>query len=404
MRTRILFIPSLFYLSNKLLIRISNHLGDLETMFLDAEYALNKKHSSDYDKEINTLKRHFNQVDRINDTHEYGLSNEKDPILRLKFYRNKRRINSSTVQKIKQLQPDLIVMTSDRTDTFKLVVNYFKDIPVLVIQQGTLQEAVAQKLGLKVRLRYLFLKVLFKYPTLSINPWVRKAGITKKIFKAYWSSFWVYDHITENVFFTGNPSLDEVIFYGNNRLENMENYNFTAPRVLYTTQPLASVFDFQKQNQFNEHILNFINNKPDLNLTIKVHPREDLDYYSEFFGNSTCKNIRITKEADLDTLFDKADLLITGYSGTSYQAVARGVPVIALDTGDLYDYGKFFPGDGVIVVKSFEEMTKAFDKLTSLEGFKDFINKRSSFLKIINTFDDNQSGKRLAELIRHLAG
>lgn len=404
MSSRILFIPSLFYLSNSLFIRIVDHLGDLEAFYLDAEYSLNKKHSLDYDKEINNLKRHFKQVTRIYDKQEFGLSTEKNTLIKLRYYLNKRRINKETIKQIRHVQPDLFVLTSEKTDTYKLVINYFNDIPVLIIQQGTIHKKTAKTLSLKTRLRHLFLKALFKYPTLSINLWTEDEAKTNKIFKAYWSSFWANDHIAENVFFTGNPNLDEAICDGNNRIEKVDNYNFSAPRVLYTTQPLASVFNLQKQNQFNEHILHFINNKPDINLTIKVHPREDLDYYNEFFANSTCKNISITKEADLDTLFEKADLLITGYSGTSYQAVARGVPVIALDPGDIYDYSKFFPGEGVLVVTSCEEMTKAFDIINSSEGFNDFIIKRSSFLKIINTYDDAQSVKRLAELIKHLAG
>jgi hypothetical protein len=397
--SKVLFIPALFYLSNKLFFSIADHLKGVDLFFLDCDYKLNSFSSKSYFEDITQVKNYFNHVDTVFDKNVSELYGD-DIISKLKVNLNKRNVNLQIIKRISRISPDLIVLTSDQTDTFKLLIHYFKTVPILVIQQGALIGKVSKKMTLRLKLRYSLLRLFFKYPTLEFNPWVTDKNQHSKLYKAYWSEFWLNDNrISEKTFYTGNGTLDEDLEKGNYRLMKQRHSNSGQFTIIYTTQPVGSIHGQEKQNMINKLVLDFTNATPNLNLIIKVHPREGVEYYQTFFRNIRHNNLTITKDGDLKNMLLESDVLLTGWSMTSYQAVALGIPAIALNPDGIFDYSMRFPSKGIEIVSTVEELVDTFNYLISNKGFECFKKDRSAFLKVINTFDDGNSSKRLADLI-----
>lgn len=406
MSSKVLFIPALFYLSNKLFLMILKHLdeGEVETIYMDCDYALNKKYAHNYETEISKIKKVFNDTEIIFDKVEYNTHVDSNKISLLKFYLRKRSINRKTIKTIKTINPELIVLTSDQTDAYKLITNYFSSTPVLVIQQGSLAKKDFPILTFRKKIRYALLKTFFNYPTLSVNPWKLTGKDKNKpmVYHAYWSKFWLFDRkITDRDFFTGNGTLDNDILIGNEKLKN------PAPpkeklRILYTTQPIALKHGVEKSRKINQIVLDFIKNTHNVYLTMKVHPRESSQTYHDIFRGISKEQVEIKRESDIVQLIDEADILLTAWSMTSYQAVARGVPVIALNPENMFDYSNRFPGKCVAQVRNVLELKNSVIYYNTNVGNTAFKKERKSFLKIINTYDDSQSSKRIADLIKYL--
>jgi len=398
---KILFIPALFYLSNKLFLPIVQYLRDSETIYLDCDNALNKKYSKNYDEEIELIKNTFDRTEIIITSDEYDSSADQNILSSLNHYLKKRSYNKKTLNSIRNFNADLIVLTSDKTDTFKLITNYFNHIPLLIIQQGSLAKTTKSHTGLRKQIRNYLLKNFFYYPTLADF----KTISGKNLYFAFWSRFW-NDTSTDakNSYFTGNGALDDDILNGNKKL----NYPFQLKQklmVLYTTQPIAVNHGSAKSDSIHQMVLDYIIQNPAVNLTVKVHPRENEEFYKEFFSNKDIgiENVQVSKDVSLDSLIEGSDILLTAWSMTSYQTVALGVPVISLNPNNVFDYSKRFPGKCIPQVSNQEELQEAIQFLLSQKGHQNFISERKNFLKIINTYDDGQSSKRIAKLIKGIA-
>jgi spore coat polysaccharide biosynthesis predicted glycosyltransferase SpsG len=135
---------------------------------------------------------------------------------------------------------------------------------------------------------------------------------------------------------------------------------------------------------------------------VKVHPRDDIYYYIDLFKKLDHDDITITKDGDISVLFKETDLLITGWSMTSYQALALGVPVISINPDNIFDYSQSFTKKGIPVVNKIEKFIQKYDHFTSINGLNDFAKERIEFLKEINTFSDGKSAVRLANLVRDI--
>lgn len=398
-KSKTLFIPALTYLSNKLFIPILPHLKEMEAVYLDCDYALNKEYSKNYAEELKLIRQTFDNTEIIITNDKYNLSADQGIFNSTRYYLKKRDYNKKTIRSIKNINPNLIVLTSDQTDTFKLVTNYFNHIPILILQQGSLANAENLPPSFKKQLRHYLFKMLFRYPTLANS----KSIAAGNLHYAYWSKFW--NAPTEhsiNLYFTGNGALDTDILKGNTKLEQA----FTSKEelnLLYTTQPISSIHGSKISESVHQMVLDYVIQNPEINLKVKVHPRENEDFYKKYFNNKSIANIEVTKEAPLVSLIEESDIMLTAWSMTSYQSVALGVPVISLNPDNLFDYSKRFPGQCIPQVSNLLKLQNAIKFITSREGYAHFITERKSLLKIINTSDDGQSSMRIANLIMSIA-
>jgi len=400
-KRKILFIPALFYLSNKLFFPIVPYLKGVESIYLDCDYALNNKYCKDYTQEIELIKISFDRTEIIHTSTEYDSASDKNILSSFRHYRKKRVYNRKTLKSIKSINPDLIVLTSDKTDVFKLITNYFNRIPLLVIQQAGIANTLRPRPNLRMRIRHHLLKNLFHYPTLPNL----KTTNGNNLHFAYWAKFWNESpKNTINSYYTGYGAQDADILKGNSKLYKSFQLNQTL-KVLYTTQPIGLNHSSVKSEYIPKMVLDYVIDNPAVNLTVKVHPRENEEFYKEFFSHDGIgiENVQVVKDVLLDNLIEESDIILTAWSMTSYQAIALGVPVISLNPDNLFEYSKFFPGKCIPQVSNNEELHEAIQYFSSQGGHTNFIQERKDFLKVINTHDDGQCSKRIADLIINLA-
>lgn len=402
---RIVFIPSLLYLSNNLYASINKHLPEVEKIYFDFNYQLNSRYSHDYQKEIENIRDDFNKIVFFEDQPSYNilpLSNKYDL---MKYYFKKSKFNLNVIQELKSIKPDLFVLASDKTDAFNLIRHYFNSTPALVIQQAFLSKTKEEKASLKVKIHYSILEKLFRYPTLPTTPWFKNGNNEGNLFKAFWSPFWAFDgnYDKNKIFFTGNGTIDEDINIGNIRLQSNSNYKLEQPRIVYFSQPINQRFGLGNQNKINQLVKEFLNDLSSFDLIIKVHPREDIQFYNDFFQEVYPSKIQIIKDINNSFLLKERDLVITGCSTLVVKSIAMGVPVILMNPGDIFDYNKIFPTTGIEIVKTIEQFKAAYSRLMTLQGIEKFRVDRNEILRALNTFPDSKSSFRLADLIKELA-
>jgi hypothetical protein len=403
---KVLFIPALFYLSNPLFVAISSRLAGYDTIYLECDH-INRKFSTDYQNEIKAMSSVFSELRIIEDVENIitdGHSRIGDIV---KYYVSKRNANVEIIKAVKEIKPDVIILTSEDTYVSRFIFHYFPTVPTLVIQQGSLVPSNNEKEALVASLRtkviYSMLKSLFKYPTLPESPWSSGQKRRRKTpLRAYWSKFWSFndsgDMKDSRTFYTGNALLDDDIVYGTARIVTANNYRLDRPRLVYATQPLPVTGEVR--DKFNDLVLRSLNHERNNRVVIKVHPRDDTKYYEQFFEKLENDEIIVTKDGNLSSLLRETDLFITGWSMTSYQAVAMGVPVIAINPDNIFDYSKRFTNIGIPVASDIDQFTHHYRRFTSAEGLRAFARERTEFLCEINTYSDGKSAARVAGLIR----
>jgi hypothetical protein len=405
-RKKILFIPELFYLSNPPFISLSKHLKEYETIYLECVYS-NRKFSKDYHNDISKLHSLFSNIIVIEDIECKIADSYSDIVGMIKYYLRKRDINIKIIDTIKEIKPDIIILPVEDTYVSRFIMYYFPGIVVLVVQQSSLltnPREQASSIGLRAKIIHSLKDMFFKYPNFSKNPWKKRPIDNGNPLRAYWSKFWSFcnsnDVNNNTIFYTGNAAIDDDINYGSVRIQEISNYNLSCPRLVYATQPLP--VNKGLINKFNNFILECLNKKKNTKIIIKVHPRDEINYYIDFFKKLDHSDITIIKDGDISVLFKETDLLITGWSMTSYQALAMGVPVISINPDNIFDYSQSFTKNGIPVVNRIEQFIQKYDHFTSINGLNDFAKERIEFLKEINTFPDGKSAVRLANLIRDI--
>lgn len=150
-------------------------------------------------------------------------------------------------------------------------------------------------------------------------------------FTLTWGTYWEKFLVEK-----GNYPADRVISVGHLRTDiipkllTVENGNNDIFQLVFASQPQRDLllrrqaaFDvFSAAKQFN-----------DLELTVKLHPREfdDVDYYRQIAKEAGCGNYRIDTTTDLYQLIASCDALITCFSTVGTETVYFSKPLIILD-------------------------------------------------------------------------
>ena len=93
-------------------------------------------------------------------------------------------------------------------------------------------------------------------------------------------------------------------------------------------------------------------------------------------------------------------MLITGWSMTAYEALVLGVPVIAINPRSIFNYKNRYPDDSVPVAASLSELNGLYSDICSPNHLNQFVDERNKFLIWNNTYADNRSAYRVAQIIK----
>ena len=396
-KKRILFVPALLYLSTPIFLPILKHLEEYESYLLDCDY-INYKYSDDYDGEMQKIKKQGAQIVKIADVDPDVISGSSNSLYRRSLYLIKKRtVNVAIGRAIKAINPELIIMTSDSTYVARYIQYYHYSIPTIILQQGSLANQVNQNNNVSSLIKNLFYVAIFKYPRIVVRQ------KQKDQIRVYWSQIWrEQDNFScvneKNIYYLGNPAHDSHIEEGNKRIAKyLSNSTINIQRIIYTTQPISISHGITKKNLFNQIISNFIKSKKHIELIVKMHPRDDQEYYIDIFKE--LRNVKFIEEAELSDLIKSADLMITGWSMTAYEALALGVPVIAINPNNIFNYKNRYPEDSVPVAVSLNELNGFYSEIGSLDQIYQFIAKRKKFIEWNNTYTDGKSAHRIAKTI-----
>lgn len=171
----------------------------------------------------------------------------KKIFIKKNFYQNKHKIALSLIKKQITQKNYILISGTNSKDSFEKKVRklfYSLNLPVFIILDSTFN------------LQNRFTKDDFVKPLIFVNDTYAKKKLLKKKF------------LNKKVFNYGNVYLEQLL------KKNKPSHNLKSKKVLLISQPLS-----ERNKKFNEitclKILKKVCNKNNLNLEVKIHPREN---------------------------------------------------------------------------------------------------------------------------------
>jgi hypothetical protein len=383
---KILFIPSLLYLSNPIFKRIVSEIRaispDVFCSYLDTDYRSHQKHTPSIEQTYQELRSDFDEVDFMDISIEYHSFNAAELIVL-------RKNIQLVLRKIEAINPDIIVVATDYTIIYKLINHHFKHKKLFTVQQGIMHHTPRTNYTLREKLTHECVKQLTGYPIFKYSPWMEPMDYTKHL---SWSKFF-HANPFANYKVTGNPYWDPLF-----QTEQLPA-NQARKKIVIATQPIGEVIGKDNALAFWQDIASSINTLDNQEIIIKVHPRESAAYYESLFPKNSSNTITVTGSTPLTELFKEARFFFTAWSSTIYDSIFSHVPSYILNPSNRIDVSSKFISHHIPCITQASEMTEIFRE----EQYEAILNQFTSIRKMvgieINTYMDGLSAKRAAQSI-----
>lgn len=205
----------------------------------------------------------------------------------------------------------------------------------------------------------------------------------------------------EKILVSGNPSYDFLRKFMRDNYNNREN---DLKSLGLSTDKKTIVFGTQPD--FYESIINPIStildlgkNYPQIQLIIKVHPRENISQYLEFETGSNIP-VRVIKDQNIFLIIQICDVFLTLHSTTILDALVLGKPVCTFNFENKHTSLKFLKSKAIIELKSPQETFKLIPKILDDEGFQSKLDiQRQEFLSDQIYKLDGNAAERIVNFI-----
>lgn len=219
--------------------------------------------------------------------------------------------------------------------------------------------------GLDKTLWFKFKRDVFANYICVISEYVKKSLILKGV-------------LANSIFVTGNPKYDCV---------NIKNHpaavikeNSAKYVILYTTQPTDN------RDKIIKYLANEFVFGNKIMLIIKPHPVDRIDYSDMISNSPNEQNITIvSRDADIYSLIDSSDVVLTEYSTTGLDAVFRDRDVITIALDEIVPYSK---ASVAFNIQYIEELEKAIILLQEGELSIKYKEARQEFLALTNSIEN----------------
>ena len=155
-----------------------------------------------------------------------------------------------------------------------------------------------------------------------------------------WSKKYIPEVKQSNLIFCeiGNYELDQFLKPRRDLgvLEVKEKMSMT-----YFTQPLVHYFGKNANQKVQDLISSVLEAYPDINLLIKLHPRDKEANYTGLIESNLDRVTWADRGENVMTILEKTDVFITHYSATMDAAVAMNIPVLIIDPEE--NFAKLIP-------------------------------------------------------------
>lgn len=354
-------------------------------------------------------------------------------------------IENSAKKKVKEIlekeNPNVLVTSNDNSFIERLFISKANSmcIPTLLVQDGILSNwiddvdfqmdilnTIKFYCYLPIRaIRFIFKRNNhFKYA----NSWGYKieagllqlryekpgenfnygAGETTKIavFGDYTKKLLISEGVDpERVVVTGSPKFDDLFYCrsDNYKANLLNEFNIKNKKiVLLFTQYFVEKGKWTPKQRiyFITQIYRALEKLEDVQLIIKIHPKEDEKVYKTILDDAKISDVIIVKNYPINILLTACDMTLGIYSTTLLEAMILEKPVIMINLFDQAESEKVYGNSGAAVVTSDEQLyptlkTVLFDQKVRNEMLrknKEFIAKR---IYITNY----KASKKIADLI-----
>ncbi len=143
------------------------------------------------------------------------------------------------------------------------------------------------------------------------------------------------------------------------------------PYVLVCFSGPGNNTSFKHHAQMVETLFLLHQQRNNINIVVKLHPKDKFSFYSTYlkkYTNATIRVVESTEEELPKSIFDwlySSSLLITGGSMVAIEAMALGIPVISLDILGEYSHIEFIQSGACISVTDASGLVAAVDNLLS---------------------------------------
>jgi UDP-N-acetylglucosamine 2-epimerase len=264
---------------------------------------------------------------------------------------------------------------------------------VLIILQPAFLNLKERKVQFLSRPLYFLLYYLLRIPKYNRQPYY--GNEIKSAYLFLWGKRFNMFPNRKRTFFLGNPTFDSLF-------QNFQRKRNKKRRVIICTQPVDILFGKKELEMTNQFYRTAIEQNPNLQFIIKVHPRESINNYNNNFERNDYPNVTIVKRENLYELFKKCDVQISLNSYTSFEAAAMGLVIIIINPSNKLDLVDYFQGNIEIRVFKEDEITIALKKAYSEDYWKNFIQKRQVYFEKMLSSTDGQSAKRITKKIKEI--
>ncbi len=169
---------------------------------------------------------------------------------------------------------------------------------------------------------------------------------------------------SERIKVTGQAKYDYMKQFGSNQKKTdyfQKNFNipFKKKTILYTTIKLKDTYE---KLMMTKAIFKAMQDNPDAQLVIKVHPYDDEGFYKDLVREFSM-DVPVVKDWDILELIYNCDIMITKHSTTVLEAMALGINVIILNLSGKEDSAPFVREGGAFGVYDADSLKETIEMI-----------------------------------------
>jgi hypothetical protein len=205
--------------------------------------------------------------------------------------------------------------------------------------------------------------------------------------------------------FIGIPLYDKLY----HKLETITNFDEIQEKVIteFNIKPSNKVIllvtshheDYMRELIFTS-VLNVVNQHPDIQLIIKIHPVEEKHFYRDIMKKMGETELNIVKKKDLHELIIASDLVIGSNTGAQIEALLLERKVINLNYMTIVDMHLMAKFEAVLNVLNPEHLEEAIQKALYDSKTEEFLKQgRKKYIEYVLYKFDGKASIRVKELV-----
>jgi hypothetical protein len=373
----IVFLPTYDYLSEKLFLSFINKLDEFNTIYINNdEFQLIKKNKN--------IAYNFSYYLEVRGG--YSFKKNKNILKKLKkiFIENK-ALQTKLLKNIKDINPDLVITTSDMSIAFKGIKKYCdkNNIPTILIQPSFFDYEETNKKDIKSKLRKLINIFLDIYPKQIL--WGNE---DKNTILFLWGNFFKnYYNKEKDIRIVGNPIYDN---YNDKCLSTRDKDNLRSNLkimsnkkvVTICTEAFGGLISKEDTNMLFKFYSEIINTNQNFFFIIKLHPRDSIKDINLRLNINLSNYVLIGNEYSLLDIFYITDIQVSVASASSLEAILLNIPVILINPNNSININNFFNNSVELRAHDIIEFNKCLDMVSSVTWSNKFALNRDKFLSV----------------------